>query len=99
MSEPRRWVLGVKDLILGVVTGPSVSIQEAEQGIPVLEAEPVEKHIKDLEAQLAEANWVLRFYGCVDSYFDGSVGLENSAIEDDMGAKANQYLEKWKVGK
>lgn len=55
--------------------------------------------LEKTKAQLAEANWVLRFYGCVDSYFDGSAGLENSAIEDDMGAQANQYLEKWKVGK
>lgn len=55
--------------------------------------------LEKTKAQLAEANWVLRFYGCVDSYFDGSVGLENSAIEDDMGAQVNQYLEKWKVGK
>lgn len=56
MSEPRRWNLVVEGLILAVSGGPSVSLQEAEKGIPVIEAEPVLARIKELEAQLKEAN-------------------------------------------
>lgn len=63
MSEPRRWNLVAEGLILAVSGGPSVSLQEAEKGIPVIEAKPILARIKQLETQLEEANEVAEFYG------------------------------------
>jgi hypothetical protein len=71
--------------------------------------------IKDLEAQLAEANAVAEFYGDADNYGevyeDDEMDLFRMIDSEDIcfdqtdkhfgaaGERARQYLKKWKVGK
>lgn len=96
MSEPRRWNLVAEGLILAVSGGPSVSFQEAEKGIPVIEAEPILARLKELEVQLKEANEVAEFYGGTDCYAvvtaDGQV---DGFSEEEPGKRARAYLKKW----
>ena len=61
-SEPRQWILKADGLILSVAGGPNASLEEAERGIPVIEAEPVLARIENLETQLKEANEALSWY-------------------------------------
>lgn len=88
MSEPRRWNLVAEGLVLAVSGGPSVSLQEAEKGIPVIEAEPV-------LARLKEAEEIVRWLADGGPCWSVHSRTMEPTFSHSEQATARAYLKKW----
>ena len=94
MSEPRRWSINIPwsdelAAFLPTITGP-----HTEATVDVIEAEPVLARIKQLEAQLKEANELIEFYGAGGNFNADVWQHENLGFF--TGKRARAYLKKWK---